>query len=172
MGILDELDEPALIEILTKPGMPFSSSISGCSSMRTCGCTSPRKPPAPWPARLGPQGGRTRPADDPGRADARPDVSPALEQARARHGDHQGHGGAARSVAVSAGKGRLQVSRIITSELAVAAVAEDRTRRVLAIAQVHCLGFRGFELHRGRPLPRWLPSQKGWLALRPQAAPE
>ena len=51
IGILDELDEAALVEILTKPAMPSSSSTSGSLSTKVCACCFPRTPPVLSPAR-------------------------------------------------------------------------------------------------------------------------
>jgi ATP-dependent Clp protease ATP-binding subunit ClpX len=88
MGILDELDEAALIEILTKPrnailkqyqrlfeyeNVHLHFTEDATSAVAREACT------ARW---------RARPAHDPRRADARPDVPPALEQARPRSRDH------------------------------------------------------------------------------------
>ena len=89
MGILDELDEAALIEILTKPRNAIIKQYQRLLRVRECAPAlhagshrrgGPRSP--------GPQGGRARTAHDPRRADARPDVSPAQQQARARSRDH------------------------------------------------------------------------------------
>ena len=90
------------------------------SSLKMCACTSLMKPPRRCPRGPGPQGGRARIAHDSGRADARPDVPPAQQQARPRPGDHQRYGRAARSVVVPAGKSRLILARQIAILVSIA----------------------------------------------------
>ncbi len=109
MGILDELDEAALIEILTKPKQRHPQAVSAALRVRECapalhaGGLLRRCPRGP-----GAQGGRPRIAHDSRRADARPDVPPAQQQARPRPRNHQRYGRAPGSVAVPAGKSGLR----------------------------------------------------------------
>ena len=97
MGILDELDEAALVEILTKPrnailkqyqklfdyeGVKLNFTDDATERSRARGAA--------------PQGGRARTAHDPRRADAGPDVPPAQQQEGQGAGHHRRDGREAR----------------------------------------------------------------------------
>ena len=99
MGILDELDEAALIEILTKPRNAILKQYQRLFEYEGVKARLHRRGHARGRAG-GPaaQGGRARPAHDPRRADARPDVSPAQQQEDQGAGNYRGDGEKSRPV--------------------------------------------------------------------------
>ena len=90
MGILDELDEAGADRDSHQAAQRHPQAVPAAVRVRECapalhaGSHRRRRPRG-----AGAQGGRARPAHDPRRADARPDVSPAHQQARARSRDHR-----------------------------------------------------------------------------------
>ena len=111
MGILDELDEAALVEILVKPRNAIMKQYQRSSSTKMCGSPSVRKRLEPSRARPASQGWRSRPAHDPGGIDARPDVSPAQQQEGAGDRDHCRHGSETRSFRHAAREGWITLPR-------------------------------------------------------------
>ena len=109
MGVLDELDEAALIEILTKPRNAILKQYQRLFEYENVKSAFTEEAIERCRAGgLAAQGRRTRPAHDPRRADARPDVSPAQQQEDQGARDHRRHGRETRSLRDAARKGRLK----------------------------------------------------------------
>ena len=107
MGVLDELDEAALIEILTKPRNAILKQYQRLFDYESVHLRFSEDAIRAIAVKLEPQGRRARTAHDPRRADARPDVPPARQQEDQGLGSHRRDGAEARSFPASAGESGL-----------------------------------------------------------------
>ncbi len=107
VGVLDDLDENALIEILTRPKNAIIKQYQRLFEFENVRLKFSEEALSGRPAGHGPQGGRPRPAHDSGRADARTDVPPAQpEESEGVRGD-PGDGGEAQRFPRHDGKSRV-----------------------------------------------------------------